>query len=180
MAQLIEVDRELEAIAETIKEAYTKDTNRNALVRVRESKLHYPMFGLWCKDTVDRTLLLRIIHKLIGIYPHRTRDMTDNLLDKIPVTDDSTLEICWLVGFISAAQIFEEEPQGESIMLELFRDGQADTIPLGILDLSKTLKEIDDEDIKKVERLRHELEAVLRELEIEDAEEFEEGDPEDE
>jgi len=144
MSNIVPIDIELDNIKELIREAYVKDANRVPLINVRDGKLHYPMIGLWCKDTIDRTLLLRIIHKLISMYPHRTVDMTEHLLDKIPVTEDSTLEICWLVGFISAAQVFAEEPENNSVILELFRDAERESLDLS--GLNKTLKEIIAED----------------------------------
>jgi len=103
-----------------IKESYLEKTGGHAIITHKDDKLHYLMLDMWAPTIEHKTQLLRILHELIALYPEYTGTMVDRLIDKIPVTSDSTYEVCWLVGFLSASSIFAGEDNPGDLLLEIY------------------------------------------------------------
>lgn len=109
-----------------IKEAYLEKTGTAAIITSKDGKLHYLMLGVWAPTIEHKTSLLRIIHELIALYPEHAGTMVDRLIDKITVTFDSSYEICWLVGFLSASAIFAGDDNPGDLLLELYSSDEGD------------------------------------------------------
>jgi crossover junction endodeoxyribonuclease RusA len=92
---------ELENIKELIYEAYKLDTNKSALLVNDGYKIKYLMLDTWCSTLEDKLLLLKIIYKLIDMYPHRIASMAEHLLDNFSLISTSTVEISTLYSVIN-------------------------------------------------------------------------------
>lgn len=109
-----------EDLIDIIKTAYQEKTGTQAIITHKDDKLHYLMLDVWAPTIDHKTQLLRILHELIALYPEQAGTIVDRLIDKIPVTSDSSFEICWLVGFLSASSIFASEDEPNQLLLEIF------------------------------------------------------------
>ena len=86
-------DHELYAIIEIISEAYYRDAEKTALLDIDEHKICYILLSLWCRDEEDKATLLRIILKVIELFPNRVEDIIDFLICKPAFINSESLEV---------------------------------------------------------------------------------------
>jgi len=87
------IDQQLYFISDIIKEAYRKDVHINPLLDIDEDKIEYLLLDTWCKDTEDRITLLKIICKVSEMFPDKIRNITERLLCRLSLIDDSSQEV---------------------------------------------------------------------------------------
>lgn len=95
------IDQELYIIKDIITEAYKIDTNITPFIEIEDNKMYYILLDLWCKDTEDQILLLKIILKVIDMFPSRMEDITSFLLCRTSLINTESLEVSILCNWLN-------------------------------------------------------------------------------
>jgi hypothetical protein len=59
------------------------------------------MLSIWCNTTEEKLLLLQIITKLIGMYPYRLKNLTEDLICDFSLLENGTDEFYTLYSVIN-------------------------------------------------------------------------------
>lgn len=92
--------QELVNIKDLIKEAYKIDTNKIAVLGIDKYKIKYLMLDTWCNTLDNKLLLLKIIYKLINMYPHRLEYIAHDLFYNFSIVKNGTQEIYILYSLL--------------------------------------------------------------------------------